>query len=167
MTIRVAGRVVEGPGNPPLTVIPTKPLRLCAVPGCTERVVSGKCAQHATDHGKRYFKAYNTERRDPDDPRRLARWRKVRAAYLNEHALCEDCGQWLADSVDHVTPLARGGDPFDWNNLRAMCSGCHALKTASERVAVGGSNSRTRPPIAAQCSDARTVTMARGEPDGR
>jgi len=31
--------------------------------------------------------------------------------------------------VDHVVLLSRGGDPYDLENLQALCRGCHIAKT--------------------------------------
>ncbi|CAG9197057.1 putative enzyme [Burkholderia vietnamiensis] len=36
-------------------------------------------------------------------------------------------------SVDHVVPKAKGGTDRD-ENLQAICNGCHAAKTARERL---------------------------------
>lgn len=64
-------------------------------------------------------------------------WRRLRAAYAAQHHWCEDC---LANDkrvptaiVDHVQPH-RGDEALrlDWNNLRALCRGCHSRKTAKE-----------------------------------
>jgi len=147
--------------------MPRLPLKLCAVPGCTKRVEQGRCAAHAVSHQRRYHEHYDRTRRDPADPLNTARWRMLRDAYLAEHPVCEVCGEWMADQVHHRVPWARGGDPFEWNNLQAVCTGCHAILSAAERRPVGGSNSRTRPPTPAQCPDAHVVKMARGVGNGR
>lgn len=34
--------------------------------------------------------------------------------------------------VDHITPIADGGHPFDPGNLQTLCSECHREKTATE-----------------------------------
>lgn len=34
--------------------------------------------------------------------------------------------------VDHITPIAEGGHPFDPGNLQTLCSDCHLEKTAAE-----------------------------------
>lgn len=73
-------------------------------------------------------------RRIYDDPR----WAKLRAQVLREETHCYRCGHALdyqapprttwSPSVDHVTPLALGGDPFDRHNLRAIHYGCNSAK---------------------------------------
>ena len=44
---------------------------------------------------------------------------------------CAQCGLY-ANQVDHVTPLEAGGDPWDRDNLQALCGSCHRAKTAGE-----------------------------------
>ena len=34
--------------------------------------------------------------------------------------------------VDHITPIADGGHPFDPGNLQTLCEDCHTEKTATE-----------------------------------
>jgi 5-methylcytosine-specific restriction endonuclease McrA len=34
--------------------------------------------------------------------------------------------------VDHITPLADGGAPFDHENLQPLCASCHNRKSAME-----------------------------------
>jgi 5-methylcytosine-specific restriction protein A len=37
----------------------------------------------------------------------------------------------LADEVDHIVPMANGGTDDD-QNLEAICTGCHKVKTQKE-----------------------------------
>jgi len=61
-----------------------------------------------------------------------SRWKRLRAAYLVQHPLCE-CGCLRpATVVDHKQP--HNGDAtlaFDWDNLQAMTKPCHDRKTAA------------------------------------
>lgn len=59
--------------------------------------------------------------------------------------LCEDCkakGKTRqADVVDHIVPLAHGGQDVD-ENTRNLCDDCHAVRTAEQfghraRVSIG------------------------------
>jgi len=57
-------------------------------------------------------------------------WRKLRAAYLSEHPLCEACSSQgrttLAEHVHHR--LGRKSNPdlaLDFDNLKAICQPCH------------------------------------------
>ncbi len=78
-------------------------------------------------HGKdaEIRKIYNT-----------TQWRKLRAAYLLEHPLCEDCLDRdevrEAVEVHHVRPISTGYDTdqmktiaYDADNLVALCAECH------------------------------------------
>ena len=65
------------------------------------------------------------------------RWRRLRAAYLSAHPVCEDCeGKGLttiATDVHHIRPIEEcAGRPLDMQarafdpcNLRALCRPCH------------------------------------------
>jgi 5-methylcytosine-specific restriction protein A len=55
-------------------------------------------------------------------------------AYIltRDNGLCRVCGR-PASEVDHVVAKARGGSD-DEANLQAICSACHAKKTALEGV---------------------------------
>jgi len=59
-------------------------------------------------------------------------WRRCRAAKLARDPMCEHCSRALASEVDHKTPIAAGGDPFDDGNLQSLCHACHSRKTARE-----------------------------------
>lgn len=65
------------------------------------------------------------------------RWRRLRAAYLSTHPVCEDCEAQgrttMATDVHHIRPIEeRAGRPLDMHalafdpcNLRALCRPCH------------------------------------------
>lgn len=65
------------------------------------------------------------------------RWRRLRAAYLSAHPVCEDCEQQgrttIATEVHHIRPIESvAGRPVDMQelafnpcNLRALCKACH------------------------------------------
>lgn len=84
---------------------------------------------------------YDEGRRD-DLARRIrssARWQRVRALKLARDPLCEDClaryGRPVrAEQVDHVKPLRVRPDlAFARENLKSLCTACHARKSAEER----------------------------------
>lgn len=65
-------------------------------------------------------------------------WRRLRASVLLRDLYlcqCSDCAKrlvpLLADEVDHIIPLSRGGTN-DLSNLRAMNRDCHARKSQAE-----------------------------------
>jgi 5-methylcytosine-specific restriction endonuclease McrA len=80
-----------------------------------------------------------------DDPRyKTGRWRKLRALKLKREPLCHYCAQvgrtTPADTVDHAMPTTRGGEFFDWSNLRSACRACNfgkGDKNESEFLAKG------------------------------
>ena len=51
---------------------------------------------------------------------------------LRAHPLCsvEDCNLAATD-IDHIIPLAEGGDDSEWN-LQALCHSHHSRKPAIE-----------------------------------
>ena len=52
------------------------------------------------------------------------RWRRVRAEVMERDGGRCACGDF-AFEVHHIKPLAKGGEPFDPSNLRAICRPCH------------------------------------------
>jgi 5-methylcytosine-specific restriction endonuclease McrA len=56
------------------------------------------------------------------------RWRKLRARKLADQPRCERClsGGRLtpATEVHHRTPISRGGNKYDWDNLESVCGEC-------------------------------------------
>lgn len=69
------------------------------------------------------------------------RWRKYRKALIMRRGgECVACGATPLDQhihVDHIKPLADGGEPYDENNLQLLCRECHGKKTAKEVWGVG------------------------------
>lgn len=65
-------------------------------------------------------------------------WRRARARRLAQGDPCAWCGNYidlsigfphpLSPTVDHIIPLARGGDPLDSNNLQPMHKVCNERK---------------------------------------
>ena len=51
--------------------------------------------------------------------------------------ICMKCGQRVSEKnfhVDHIVPLAAGGDEWDLNNLELSCPGCNIAKAAKLEV---------------------------------
>lgn len=63
------------------------------------------------------------------------RWKRVRANQLNREPTCRMCRELgmsvprPAQHVDHITPLAAGGAPYDRANLMSLCHSHHSWKT--------------------------------------
>lgn len=67
--------------------------------------------------GSRYFAALC---------RPYSRWRRVRRIVLDRDGWrCRKCGKAGRLEVDHIVPLEAGGEPFELDNLRALCRDCH------------------------------------------
>jgi 5-methylcytosine-specific restriction protein A len=113
--------------------MPDKPLKPCAIRGCSRpAVVMGRCLEH------------NRERRHQLDQGRPSAsergygkaWRVIRAEFLAAHPVCIRCGG-EATEVDHIVPKVQGGTD-DWNNLQAFCKSHHTGKTWLQSVRRGG-----------------------------
>ena len=61
-------------------------------------------------------------------------WRRVRRLVLDRDGWrCRSCGRAGRLQVDHIKPLSAGGEPYDLENLQALCAfPCHRDKTAAE-----------------------------------
>ena len=101
----------------------------CLEPGCNRLVDRGRCSEHQRERQR----AVNARRRSggprPYDKRA---WRdKLRPWVLAHNPICQwpGCRQ-VANEVDHVVPLAKGGDN-SIGNLRALCKHHHSRKTAT------------------------------------
>lgn len=69
-------------------------------------------------------------------PYGTAAWLTLRQAKLDAMPHCEPCkrrgGLVLANTVDHVISIAKGGEPFPpLSGLMSMCAPCHSFKTRS------------------------------------
>lgn len=112
--------------------MPRYPKRGCATPGCPELTDGQYCEAHKREADANYRKF----ERDPQINKRYGyAWRKIRAAYVAEHPLCEDCeaeGRLTpVQEVHHILPLSRGGT-HDASNLRSLCKPCHSRQSAKD-----------------------------------
>jgi 5-methylcytosine-specific restriction enzyme A len=66
-------------------------------------------------------------------PYNTQRWLRVRKRQLIREPLCRACrlnGLIVAAcDVDHVKPIANGGNVFDQANLQSLCKRHHSIKT--------------------------------------
>lgn len=68
-----------------------------------------------------------------NDPRyRSARWSRLRAWVLRKEPMCRYCAKrgvaTVATTVDHIEPVARGGDFWSPVNLASACAACNYSK---------------------------------------
>ena len=117
--------------------MPYKPKGPCSYPGCGRLTDGRYCDEHrqVAEH------QYNHYLRDPDTNKRYGRaWKKIRARFLLQYPLCEQCRQegrlTPAQEVHHILPLANGGTHDD-NNLLALCKSCHSSITATSMNRAG------------------------------
>lgn len=68
-------------------------------------------------------------------PGNSRRTQRTRRQQLQDQPFCQapDCNR-LADEVDHITPLAEGGDRFERGNLQSLCRHHHKQKTAADAL---------------------------------
>ena len=64
------------------------------------------------------------------------RWERLRLEILARDGYrCRSCGRAGRLEVDHITPISKGGDPWDPGNLQVLCrSPCHMAKSRAERT---------------------------------
>ena len=109
--------------------MPRKPMHPCSYPGCGRLTDDPYCGEHKQSIERQY----NRYLRDPDTNKRYGRaWKKLRARFLLQHPLCEQCGSegrlTPAEEVHHILSLASGGTN-DEGNLMALCKSCHSKIT--------------------------------------
>lgn len=60
-------------------------------------------------------------------------WKRIRKAQLDREPLCRGCKEKNklepASIVDHIKPIALGGDALSLDNLQSLCVSCHNRKT--------------------------------------
>lgn len=63
-------------------------------------------------------------------------WRRVRRLKLEINPFCEECeriGEIVPGRVvDHIAPIAQGGEPLAMENLQTLCDRCHNRKSGKE-----------------------------------
>jgi 5-methylcytosine-specific restriction protein A len=63
-------------------------------------------------------------------------WDKFRVLILRDEPFCRHCHQRgrmrPATLVDHIVPLAAGGELLDPENVQPLCVPCHAAKTQAD-----------------------------------
>ena len=105
------------------TPVPSAPPRVCA--RCGKPAPRGRrCTCSPAWEGSTHPGGH--------DDRRMA---SAMAAYRRHHPRCEwpDCPR-LADHVDHVVPLAEGGDRYDHDNMQSLCAPHHTQKTTADAL---------------------------------
>lgn len=120
--------------------MPSRAPSACRRPGCPGLVRNGTCTICGPVQRATGWQAWHAERNQESRHVRGygTSWYKLRAHILaRDDGLCRVCGR-PASEVDHIVAKSAGGSD-DEDNLQAICSACHAKKTALEGVGgVGG-----------------------------
>ena len=107
-------------------------MKPCPVPGCPELVSSGRCPTHTRSRDRSDAWARGTAAHRGYD----WTWTKLRNRYIQANPLCELCDRAgkteVGMVVDHIRPLAQGGERLNAENLQTLCLSCHARKTKAE-----------------------------------
>jgi len=113
--------------------MPLKSQKPCAHHGCPNLVNTRYCPEHAKAEATRYNRFSRDRQRDKYYG---GTWRRVRAAFLAAHPLCEVCRDegrlTSATLVHHKVKLTDGGTN-DWDNLQSLCHSHHASLHLQER----------------------------------
>ncbi len=80
------------------------------------------------------YKRRTKRERDPRSKRvyNSRAWQRLRAWKLERAPICEiriRCHGAPATEVDHIRPIAQGGEAYDPDNLQSTCHECHSVKT--------------------------------------
>ena len=74
-----------------------------------------------------------------------ARWKALRGVILKRDGFrCRLCHHAGRMEVDHVKPIADGGEWFDPGNLRAICRTCHIQRRRDEAATTRANASPAR-----------------------
>jgi 5-methylcytosine-specific restriction enzyme A len=96
------------------------PTRLCLEPRCPNVATArGRCDEHR----KAIERERSRRRRETTNGvYKRKRWEMVRRFVLRRDPICRVCDSAISAEVDHVLPLAEGGNPYDSEGLQGICS---------------------------------------------
>lgn len=86
-------------------------------------------------------------------------WKQMRQEKLKASPTCEMCCAKPSEHIDHIQPVADGGDFFDRSNLQALCRSCHTSKTHKDIGNNTPSLSNAKSPMSNAKSAQKAVTM--------
>lgn len=141
-----------------VSVVPQRPLRPCARPGCPNLTTGYYCPIHqqqAEERRKRQQQHYDRFVRDKQAAAfyRSPEWLALREAVLaRDHGLCQRCLQegriTPADTVHHIVELRE-----DWSrrldpaNLVSLCTACHNAVHGRKGRSTPGGSKNSRPSV--------------------
>ncbi len=104
-----------------------RPKRECGRPGCRVLTERAYCPKHRADG-----RQYDNRRASPSKRGYGREWAKIRKAQILNFPFCRRCLRGgvhtAANEVDHIVPMAEGGD-HDAGNLQSLCKRHHTEKT--------------------------------------
>lgn len=115
--------------------MPPRTPKACRKRGCRNTTTdrSGFCTEHQGEGWRNYKPGQSRQQRGYGRD-----WERTRFRILKrDKGLCLECLRrgaiTEATSVDHIKPIAHGGSDCD-DNLQSLCTPCHRVKTARERL---------------------------------
>jgi 5-methylcytosine-specific restriction enzyme A len=108
------------------------PIRLCLERGCANQATGrGRCDAHRKPIERERSRA---RRAATNGVYKRRKWELTRRAVLARDPICKVCDSALSTEVDHIVPLAQGGEPYRLDGLQGICSPCHWAKTGRENA---------------------------------
>lgn len=135
-------------------------MKLCTVCGVVTSRVGSRCTEHARQSNRsRHNALYSTRAWQRLSARVLRAWRGEHGSWCPGYG--RDAHAAADLTVDHVVPLAAGGEPFDSANCSVLCRSCNSKKGASiDRDGVAHTGTRSRPDRASHlCARGRVSRM--------
>jgi len=114
--------------------MPRKPKHPCAYPGCPELTDERYCPEHKkkTDSDYNHYERSKERQSFYNSPA----WKETRRRQLTAVPYCEECRRegrlTKATMVDHMVPIAQGGERYAPSNLQSLCYSCHSKKSILE-----------------------------------
>ena len=117
--------------------MPTRPRSFC-LNNCKRYAIRDRryCEQCANavdkkreESRQRYRKQYDKKRGSSYARGYGSDWQRLSKYVRANEPMCRLCKMNLADCVDHIIPLSKGGERMDMDNLQPLCNKCHAAKT--------------------------------------
>ncbi|OJI04518.1 hypothetical protein AOC28_08200 [Polynucleobacter sp. MWH-Adler-W8] len=108
----------------------------CARGGCYKVSIYGKsyCQEHMRQKYRTDQQIYKTT--ESNAIYKTKPWANIRKDILHHEPFCRECAKsgikTVAVEIDHIKPIAEGGEKWDRQNMQPLCKPCHARKTARE-----------------------------------
>lgn len=105
-----------------------------------ERMDKGLCpvcgkSKSEWEHGRRKFCGHECDNHYFEECCISYNWNDIRRRILKrDNYICKKCGAQTNTCnsdhyiIDHIFPIALGGDEFDYNNLQTLCPKCNRVK---------------------------------------